>query len=147
MSFIQNQISEGRTFFNPVTEDFSLTKVSLVNGSSFGQIASADAYLIKAGNTLPNAGKFEDGGAGYKLVTDGNLLGLSAFKKPFIVQSVVYKNLSSGAIRRINLVGAMDTPTLPFTLMPGEDLRLEGTATDADNYVGIFLKSPNPEGL
>ena len=134
MSFINSRPQE--SYFNPITDTPSVTKVQLVDGQSFG----SDRFLEDVEETAPPVGKFDDGGAGYKEVNDGNLLGLPAFKRSVRVHGLSSKNMTGPALEKVGLDGASSAISIfPVDLTPGEDLKLVGTASNADNYIAITM--------
>lgn len=133
----------GEAHFNPVTDAPSTTKVQLVNGQAFGN----DKLLEDAGASVPPVGKFNDGGAGFKEVSDGNRLGLSSLKRALTIHSFYSKNITGATLSKVDNGGNVSgIGSFPALLLPGEDLQFAGTASDADNHVAVVMSEYAPEG-
>lgn len=142
MSFIKTR--PGESFFNPVTDNPSVTKIQLADGSAFGN----DKFLEDVDLTTPPVSKFDDGGAGYKAVVDGNRLGLPAYKKTVIVYGFWSKNVTGATLSKVAHDGTVSAvSTFPARILAGEDLQFAGTASDPDNYVGVSLSEEKGEEL
>jgi len=136
MSFVG--LRPGESYFNPITDEIGTVKVQLVNGQSFGNAK----FFEDADVTTPPVGKFADGGVGYKLVNDGDRLGLPAYKKAVVIAGFFSKNLSGATLSKVDAAGTVTViNSFPLTLLPGEDLQFAGTATDADNYAAVQMRA------
>lgn len=142
MSFITTR--PGESYFSPVTDNTSTTKVQLTNGSSFGN----DKFFEDADISTPPVKRFVGGGAGYSEVVDGNRLGLPAYKKAVTVYSFFSKNITAPTLEKVSHDGTVSPLSVfPAKILPGEDLQFGGTASAADNYVAVSLREEDSEGL